>query len=675
MTTNSNTTLQNAPKIFQDNLEIWEKIWNNRCEFIEKFQEETYSRHILLVVPDLMEEIEFNVDRLVKNEYSRMFFHQCLAKYNVAQTKNQKQRTPQQIVAGKIKDELAFVIESLTQNNSSNSFQLPQILPLLRRIDKEITNSDVLDCAVDTLLERLDNENPIAESDPETIFLTDTIILMFWRKGRIPSSINNLAGNILDTIKGPDDKGRFFTSYPDAPEKGDISNEDYAKLLTEFFKSLPIIKRFKELKKNYQYQPKEYKVIFRVYGFEQNLPAFDIGNVRIYDPRIEKQIKIPALEGLHLDLSGVEKIDVPGHSIAVTMQGIDSTSMKLKARQTAERALAFLMKREKREQPLILSDNYSICDIDGKEVAASIGSKSGELLTDIWKEVTETSRERFGRWMNQEEPIHTIQRWLSSMDWHRQAVDCRQCTQELLNAWFAIEHLFDEEYNISLRVPEFLRFRANERKGQCIWYPKKKISFIQLIIGIIELKYEYRKYALDIAGNFVHNSLMATFHKYTLPDQLLARYVDKKDNAFYGDGFVEILDDIIIDLKAQNKEILIKPVENLRKLFFDSDYCKDVIATEFWRMKDDIYNIYRIRNMLVHRATTQSKLVEYYSARAREYSFALLRELKWRFLETKNDSEIPTLEEYFQELVINANIGLEAIQARDMQKFRKWIFK
>lgn len=674
MTTELNITLKNAPKIVANNLEIWAEIWNSRCELIEKFQEETYSRHILLVIPDLIEEIEFNADRLIKNEYARKFFHQCLSIYEIRNTINQKPNAAQ-MLADRIRDKLSFVIESLFCDDIDNSFQLSHLLPILRSIDKEMTASEVLDRSIEILLEILSGENQITKGNAEVIFLTDTIILLFWRNGRFPSSIEYLASNILDSIHGPNDKGKYYSSYPGAPEKGENSDEEFGKLLNDFFDSLSIRDRINEIRHSFQYQSREYKVIFRVLGFEDNIPAFDIGNVQIYNPRIEKQIKIPAMEGLRVDFAGIEKTETPGHCIAVKMQGVDSTSMKLIARQTAERSLAFLMKRGKRAQPFNLSDNYSICDMNGKELAWGHNRRSSEWLTGIWKEVTETDRVRFGQWMSNESAVPAIQRWLSSMDWHRQAVECQQSTQELLNAWFAVEHLFDESCRLSLRVPEFLRHRPNEKRRQCLWHPKKSVSFIQFIVSLIELKYELTKYADEICGNFIPNSLMEVFHHYKLPEQLMIRFCEPNRRAFYTGKFIELLDDITTDMKAKGRVELVDQVEDLRKLFYDSDYCRNKTATEFWRIKDDIYNIYRIRNMLVHRAATQSKLVEYYSARAREYSFALLYELKWIFLRTKNDSEILTLDEYYQELVIDANIGLEGLQKGNMNKLRKWIFK
>lgn len=672
MSQNAKLTLQSAPLVLQENFEIWREIWTDRCESVEKFQEESYSRHILLTVSDLIEEIEFNAG-FIKNQYAKGFFRHYLSGYCMQSSKHQQPKTAKKFLVEEVKDELAFIMEALSAEGDPNLFHLSHLLPSLKRIDSGLTTAEVLDRAVDMLLERLDQNSTISKSDDEVVFLTDTIILLFWRNGRFAQSIKYFAGDILATLKGPNQKGKFLSSYPDFPEQGEMSNEDYGKLLQEFFSSLTIGDRFGQFKEVFRLQPREYKVIFRVTGFEPSTSGFDIGNVRVYDPGKEKYIKWPIMEGASLDLFGLERTDIPGHSIAVKMPGIDSTSMKLQARQTAERALAFLTTRKKREQPLSLSDNYSICNVEGKEVAWAGSHKRGEFYSDIWKEVTEQDRQRFGLWINQKNPPPTIQRWLSALDWHRQAVESHQSTQELLNAWFAVEHLFEEAYKISLRVPEFLRYQPSRKKGQGLWLHKKSIALIQLILGLIELKYEFSQYASNVASNFLPDFSML-FYRYKLPDHLLELFTDGARTAFYRDKFVEIADEIVADLKAHQVNGAAEEVEELRRLFFDSDYCKTEIKRDLWRIKDDVYNIYRIRNMLVHRATTQSKLVEYYAARAREYSFALLYELKWKFLRTKDDSQILSLEDYFQSLAIDSNIGLEAVQNGDMDKFRQWVF-
>lgn len=96
---------------------------------------------------------------------------------------------------------------------------------------------------------------------------------------------------------------------------------------------------------------------------------------------------------------------------------------------------------------------------------------------------------------------------------------------------------------------------------------------------------------------------------------------------------------------------------------------------KIYELKDDIYNVYRIRNMLVHSSGTQSKLLDYYSQRIREYSFSFLQLLGKKLLETSEDSEIKSLEYYLRQIILDSNIALEAVKENQMNKFRRIIFE
>lgn len=664
-------TLQSAPPVLQQNLEVWGEIWSRRCELIEKFQEESYARHILLLLPDLVEEVEFNANHFMKDAYARAFFYCHLSEYSESKSIGSKPRAVRQSLAERVETELRFVMEALWK--SDHSFELTHVLTLIKRIDSTLTTPQAFDHATDLLLGRLTEEKPVLRGDQDIVLLTDTIILMFWRNGRLPQSIKYFATDILATFDRMGEQGQFYSRYPGAPPQGQKRDLEYGSMLEAFFESLTIGERFTQLKKAFRLEPVEYELIFRVLGFELGTHGFEVGNVRVYDPRKEKHIKRAAFADYPAGVTGVEATDTPGHSLAVKMRGIDSTSMKLQARQTAERALAFLTRRKKREQPFVLSDGYSMCDMEGKEVAAAHGLKEGEYVTDSWREVTESNRQRFGNWMNQVMPVPSIQKWLSALDWHRRAVEAGQSTQELLNAWFAVEHLFDETYKISLRVPEFLKRRPITQKTQSPWLHRKDISFVQIILSLAELKFELSQHASETAGNFLPDSSLLLY-SYALPSRLLSLFTGDNQETFNPEKFIEVSDEIMEDLSSHKILPAFEDVSDVRRLFFEAKLCREQMQREFWRIKDDIYNIYRIRNMLIHRATTQSKLVDYYACRAREYSFALLYHLKWKLLRTTNDSEILSLEQYFQEIVIDSNMGLEALQAGDMKKFRHWVF-
>lgn len=228
--------------------------------------------------------------------------------------------------------------------------------------------------------------------------------------------------------------------------------------------------------------------------------------MRVYDPRQEKHIKKPHMEGLAVDLTGVEKEDRPGHCVSVKVRGVDSDSMESRARRDAERALAFLTPRKKREQPLRLSLSYAICDLDGKEVGAAGGHQMGENYSDTWAEFTEADRRRFGLWRAQAKPHPTVEKLLAALEWQRRASETYDSSEELLNSWFAMEHLVDKDLKVSLRIPSFLGKRTNGVGNEVSWVHNMKVAYLQLLLCIVELKYELNEYASSGAWKFLPTS-------------------------------------------------------------------------------------------------------------------------------------------------------------------------
>ncbi len=144
-----------------------------------------------------------------------------------------------------------------------------------------------------------------------------------------------------------------------------------------------------------------------------------------------------------------------------------------------------------------------------------------------------------------------------------------------------------------------------------------------------------------------------------------------KNTIDFLDKFIEKIPEIKRQLDTQNQQF--SALNELNEILFNKDYGEEYLIKKIIELKDDVYNIYRIRNMLVHSSSTKSKLLDYYAKRSREYCHSLLDAIAYKIYQTANDDEIMPLEFYFREIVINANIALEAVKENQMEKFRNWI--
>jgi hypothetical protein len=680
MSLKEDLTLENASLTVKNNLELWKTVWAERTDQIHKFGEGTYGRNILVLLPDLIDEVEHNEERFINNEHGKRFFWKNFLPYYTGKPKdkvrNNNINTWQKFAHG-IQTELGFILESLQSHQTSGSvFRISHLISCLHQLDTGLRSPESCALTANGLFDLLTSEEQLEVDNQEVIFLTDTLILMFWRNGTLPSSINHLASDILDGFQQFED-GKLHSSYPQYPDQGTVSNEEYRKTLEVFFSHLPIKDRFNQIQRVYSLEPKEYEVIFKVDGFEKGTVGFSIGNIEVYDPEMHRHIKKPILGTM--DIFSIEKVEGNKLCVSVRIRGIDSSSMKLVARKGAERALGLITGRKTGQRAPTLSSAYAICDAEGNEVAA--GSEEYKLgithFLDLakWKE---KEYKRIGAWINNESIAPAVKVWLASMDWYRKAIENEQSSEILLNAWFSVEHLFQGGKKVSLRIPAFLCYRPDEKNVYALWYPEDRIAQIQLLLSLLEIKHELLKYVSDLAVNFLPSSQVVFQFKYgkkfLLPENILSKFVEEDGATFTTGGFISVSDNIIFELETNHLDGLARQVKVLRDLFFQKEISLKTLRSEIWRVKDDVYNIYRIRNMLVHRATTNSILVDYYAARALEYSFSLLTELKWKLIRTKDDSEITDIDNYFQEWVLDANIGLEAVQNGDMGKFRSWVF-
>jgi hypothetical protein len=669
-------TLVQASQIVNKNLELWEEMWDERCKVYEENKKGTYNKNIFYLIPDLIEELRYNQDHFKNNEYGKRYFSYHLKKYYI--DKNKKgEMTISQSIAIKIQRELQFIIEALNSNQSDiNNFHIENILPCLVKVEQLLQSEESIKTIVLLLKNILCAEKKIDGSDQNIIELYDFIIILFLKKGMHLGAIKELPNQILDELREYDNE-KIICRYIGRPHQNQLSNEEYKKILKDFMAQVSLDDRFNELIKHYSVQSKDCHVIFKVDGFYNGTTGFSVGDVVVYDPKVNSRNVSEEEELWTLKATKIEEIVDDQLCVDVRVKGNDSQSMELMARRKAERALGLIYGRRLNTEQLKLSSEYVICNNNGRVIASGSSKfKLGVFHHKHLYEFTKVPYERFGAWIQNESNNYSIQTWLTSMDWHRKAIECEQSSELLLNAWFSIEHLFSIESRLPLRLPQYFRKRSNESKEYTNW-DKKRIAYIQLLLSINAVKNEINNYAASVASIFIPSNKtsfkLRYGQEYILPSELMGKFVN--DNGSYNCGkFVDIADKVIEEMETHKLYNLKSEIEKIYLTFNNRNASIKKIEEKIWRVKDDIYNIYRIRNMLVHRAVTDTFLLEYYAKRSLEYSSILLDRLKWNMLKTKDDSGIRDVNEYFQEWIFEANVGLEALQEGDMDGFRKWIF-
>ncbi|MEA5549660.1 hypothetical protein VB713_01465 [Anabaena cylindrica UHCC 0172] len=665
-------TLSEAPEYVIKNIEILKQIWEERCDAIEKNVKGDYSRHLLLILNDLREEIDNNKDRFSKNAYAKKFFKIQIATYCTFKTEQIEELDKiKREWTKEVNQELFFIVESLSDEHKK--FELDDIPILIQRIESKLISEDSFGQGIEILYDRLTKEK-INLNHIE--FLVDTIILLFYNRGilELKSILNDQLQQFNNTSIFPD-KDNLYPTVFGSPSRETKSLDEHKEEIREYYESLTIKKRLSLLKKIYGLEPKIYKVIFRITGvYLEN--KVKIENIELYSPKKHGKY-IEEDDSLSQYIENTE-----ANCVAVDIQGVDSKYMAIKAKQMAERSIAVIFGRyiNIKETKVILSNSWAICDLQGKIQAFHHRTNDNDIRinTPINAPITQND-ERICKWITSENECHpTVEKWLSSVDWYRQSVEASQSSQEILNSWFAVEKFSEDSRILSKRLPKLSdKLSKNKTFNETIdlWLEGDGIRTVQLLLVLSELKYH------------LFNKIIKTAHIFVSPlhfffdeleeirksiDNELREYLSAHKNTMdFLDKFIEKIPEIKRQLDTQNQEL--NELNELNEILYNKDYGEKYLIKKIIELKDDVYNIYRIRNMLVHSSSTKSKLLDYYAKRSREYCYSLLDAIAYKIYQTANDDEIMPLEFYFREIVINANIVLEAVKENQMEKFRNWI--
>ncbi|OBQ34933.1 MAG: hypothetical protein AN485_14790 [Anabaena sp. MDT14b] len=680
-------TLSNAPEYVIKNIEILKQIWKERCDAIENNIKGDYSRHLLFILNDLCEEIIENKDRFSKKRYGRKFFKIQIATYCTFKKEQIDELDKiKRLWTQEVNQELCFITEALS--DEEKKFELDDISILIQRIESKLTSKDSFEKVIQSLYDRL-NKGEINKNHMG--FLLDTIIILFNSKGMLELKfiLDDQFQSFERTSIFPD-KDNLYPTVFGSPYRGTKSLDEHREEIRQYYESLNIKTRLNLLTQIYGLEPKHYKVIFGITGVDLENKV-KIGNVELYSPKKHGKY----IKGDDIVSQFIENTE--DDCVAVDIQGVDSKYMAIRAKQMAERTLAVLSRRSRKNQRIILSNAWAICDLQGKMQA--IKSRKDDV-SEINTSITENN-ERIGKWISSENRCHpTVEKWLSSVDWYRQSVESSQSSQEILNSWFAVEKFSEDSKILSKRFPKIsdkLSKNKTFKEAIDLWFVEDGIRTVQLLLVLSELKYHLSNKIRQSANQFAN---IFVFSPSSLDELKIAKSIDHElqeyiisanKDKIYLDKFIEKIPEIKRQLDTHNQyfpalneldEILhntdngekhfIGKIIELYEIFYKNDDCEKYLIEKIIELKDDVYNIYRIRNMLVHSSSTKSKLLDYYAKRSREYCHSLLDAIAYKIYQTSNDDEIMPLEFYFREMVIDANIALEAVKNNQMDKFRHW---
>jgi len=629
--------IEDIPEFIRQNLIVVKSIWRYSCEAIKELKDNDYNKHLILIITDLEEEILENREIFSKNQFAKNYFTTQIKQYLEGTKKSAGEPSAKSLWAKPISTQLKFILEALNSASDSKKFELKDILYFVEIIQREIISVESLEGLLNLLITEILKEEMNLE---ELKFIVNTIIIMFIERGYYVKTLEDLLRKQLSLFQDHWNRISMFGLYlyggliygsPKYNEEVYSENEDYKIALKQYYDSLGLKDRIFLMKKIYVEPPKKYKVIFKLSNFAlANSQSLNIGNVYFYIPRIHGKITIQDDRYRYRDESSdrvqfekrIQEFEVMSESIyyvAVDIEGNDFYSMKDQAIRTVERAVSVflrkdtLMKKTNNNEIQIISNNYIICNDLGEGAFFEYSSRSNKEF-DIPNNI---NTDRIGPWLSSKNSLNkSVETWLTAIELYRKSVESVQSSDALLYSWYSLEHFINKSEKITMRLP-----REFDKSGSGEWYDAYNISVLQLLLAIVTIK---------------------------------SKFFD--------------------DFEQKNSQFD-KYISEIRGHFIDHTTCLNKIKQAIIDVKNDVYNIYRIRNMLVHSSNTKSKLLEDYSKRNKEYSLRLILEIRKHLFATESDTEIQPISTYFTRTIIDANVAFEAVVNNDMDKFRKWIIQ
>ncbi len=398
-------TLSSADEYVIKNLERLQQIWLERCDAIEKNQKGSYSRHLLLILHDLREEIHNNKNRFSQNAYGKKFFKIQFSTY--CSFKKEQLDDLDKIRKAwtrEVDQELYFITEALSDNKSK--FELDDILIFIQRIEKKITSENSLRQVINLLYEKTLEKDL---NDNHIEFVVDTIILLFNSKGmlELKSILDDQFQKFEDIAIDPEQVHLYPTLFG-SPSRDAKSVDEHKEELRKYYEASSIKQRLNFLREIYCLESQIYKVIFSITGVKFT-NKINIGDVELYRPKIDGQY----IKKNEILSTTVE--DKSDYCVAVDIRGVDSKFMKIKAQQMAERTIAVLSTRNRRDQAIILSSDWVICNSQG-DIRAFRFKGRDEPQTIRYNSIdSQNNYQRLGQWISSEDICHpTVAKWLAS---------------------------------------------------------------------------------------------------------------------------------------------------------------------------------------------------------------------------------------------------------------------
>jgi len=659
----------------------WVDLWE---DIIENLSRTIYDRDIVnphLILINLLDEIKYN--KLQNEKNNAYFLENCKIFGN-----------KDEVVKKLLFTDFQLLISELSQK--SNKFEY---ISLLFKDMLKIFQNGAYFKESCNLLKKIILESQWKKDDEENIyFLSQNLIIELILAGYSIETIKDIPRGLFDKyeILNTENGEYITTKYPISVdsknhyENGIFNKVSYNEALKAEINSLSISDRVEMLKYYFDKEPFEGYGIYHIEGLIKENLDVNIGEVNFYSPQLENywryinnpDIKIEDFNERKLAFYDEEKPIYERHvnnipyndlksqvkqasfvNATVKIKYRDIESAKRQSLEIINKALDILRLYIHSKTPfrvkvnrfyLVNCEDFGVAyysfptgDTTISKQINSFNLKNTHFFSEKNSEFLNSLNELLFSKEIKKYPLAA--KLIYSLHWYRKGFETDVPEDQLLNYWIAIENLitFDSKNgNLVLKNQE----------------EKDKFVLVEGLVPYIELSYSIRNVAVEtlfylknqIISSEIDDKWNLSGKQLKVPPNIINDCQLEANTEYKVINLNEFIKNLHLLNEYVTRKVIGDKIEYAAKFYSDTEVKKLEIKRKLKQMQQDLLLIYRYRNLIVHNAHFDHKILPYYVMKAENFARNLLDKILYEFIKdnTRSHQEILTWEKVKMERLI-----------------------
>lgn len=500
------------------------------------------------------------------------------------------------------KDDVLKSIAGLEVTNALSHYFNPQkqkmLIEVCYHIIKKLDENHYVDKLIDSLQHCIETNAELTLDVRKIIRqYTQLIVAEFVSKGYDLQDIRNSSFDIPHVFQIDDGKvDEAPDEFMDIRKEQYPSQEEYYESVRKRIEQRSVAEIIQLIRDSYHREPKDAYLLMSISSIK-GVKEVCIGDVIIYSPNVRKFVNTKYRCSLE------EESDYPRLCAAIPVKYIGLQTAIKDAKQKMDKVFELLSVYYYTDKVFEYDKGHYYVVRDGVEIAESMSnSETGVRSTnDFYRhamalnlDVLNNDHEAIDTLyhkINQHSDEATANRLNNALHWCRKANAARTNEEKLLDSWFALEGL--------LKV-------SDDVMGCTVDKTDNKIDYIHKVTTIAWGQRLYRDKCLR-----VYFDLWMRIHSIkilNLPEDIMKRsgLNVQEGEAYRMADFIQCAEELT---RYANDELLKDQLWEVSLYYRTVDnYRKEIV-----RLKNNILNIYRYRNLIVHNAVLPTESTEYYA--------------------------------------------------------------